>query len=77
MRHFLYPAVHDVARIIWLDAKGSLSYDAIRWCRDQEIMVNMLDGYGNLVSTLAAEDAADAKLRRARSTSPRAPGGMW
>jgi CRISPR-associated endonuclease Cas1 len=55
-----------VARIIWLDAKGSLSYDAICWCRDHEIRVTMVDSYGNLIATLAADDGADAKLRRAQ-----------
>ncbi len=62
----LYPAVHGVGRIICLGCVGSISFDAIRWCYSQDIMVTLLDNTGNLLSTLAAECPADAKLRRAQ-----------
>jgi len=65
-RHVLYPGVHDVERIVCCDSVGSLTFQAVKWCRDQGIMVTMLDSYGNLISTLVADDGADAKLRRAQ-----------
>jgi CRISP-associated protein Cas1 len=65
-RHVLYRGVHDVARILWLHASGSLSFAAVEWCATQGITVSLLDSYGNLLSTLTPEAPADVALRRAQ-----------
>jgi hypothetical protein len=64
-RHILLRGVHDVERIVWLDAAGSLSFHAIKWCHEQRITVSLLNGWGELLATITPEAAADVKLRRA------------
>jgi CRISP-associated protein Cas1 len=66
IRHVLYRGVHDVARILWLHAAGSLTFAAVEWCATQGITVSLLDSYGTLISTLTPEAPTDVALRRAQ-----------
>jgi len=59
--------VHGVQRIIVLGGvgtAGSLTFDALHWCAQQEIAVCLLTRDGGLESCLTPEATADAKLRR-------------
>jgi CRISP-associated protein Cas1 len=62
--HTLYRGMHGVQRIIVLGAAGSVTFDALRWCTQQEIAVYLLTRDGGLDSCLTPEASADAKLRR-------------
>lgn len=64
--HTLHRAMHDVERIVWLGAVGSLSFPAIHWCAQQGIAVLLLTRDGALLNTLTPEAAADVRLRRAQ-----------
>lgn len=70
----LHRALHDVRRIVWVDASGSLSLAAVAWCHSEGITLTLLDGAGHLLATLSPEPAADAKLRRAQYTASDAQG---
>jgi CRISP-associated protein Cas1 len=65
-RHVLYRGVHDVGRILWLHASGSLSFAAVAWCAAQGVTVSLLDSYGYLISVLTPEAPAAIALRRAQ-----------
>jgi CRISPR-associated protein Cas1 len=62
--HTLYRGLHGVERIIVLGAAGSVTFEALRWCTQQEIAVYLLTRDGGLESCLTPEASADAKLRR-------------
>jgi CRISPR-associated endonuclease Cas1 len=63
-RHVLYRGVHGVERIILLAPSGSLSFDAIRWCQEQNITVIMVERDGQLLACLTPEQPGDLSLRR-------------
>jgi CRISPR-associated protein Cas1 len=62
--HALYRGLHDVARIVCLAPRGSLSFDAIRWCHEQTVTVLLIDRDGQLLACLTPEPAGDIALRR-------------
>jgi CRISP-associated protein Cas1 len=63
----LYRGVHAVAKIVLLDASGSLTFDALRWCREQRITLFLLDYRAALCATLTPDgEQSDAVLRRAQ-----------
>jgi len=63
----LYRGVHGVARIIVLTDTGSITFDALRWCREQHITVLLLDYRADLCATLLPDgEQSDAVLRRAQ-----------
>jgi CRISPR-associated protein Cas1 len=62
--HKLHRAVHGIERIICLADSGSLTLDALRWCRDQCIALLLLDQDGALGSLMTPELVADVALRR-------------
>lgn len=62
--HVLYKWMHSLSHIICLDTRGSLSFEAIRWCAHQNIAVMLIDGYGHLSSCLTPESDADVALRQ-------------
>ena len=62
--HTLHRGLHRVQRIVCLNPKGSLSFPALEWCRDQKITVIILGYDGGLLSTLTPNETADAALRR-------------
>jgi CRISP-associated protein Cas1 len=65
--HRLYRGMHGVKRIIVLGGvgtAGSLTFDALHWCTQQEIAISVLTRDGGLESCLTPEALADAKLRR-------------
>jgi CRISPR-associated protein Cas1 len=64
--HTLYRGVHDVARIVCVNAHGSCSFPAVQWCAEQGITLMLLDRSGSLLSTLTPDAAADARLRRSQ-----------
>jgi CRISPR-associated protein Cas1 len=64
--HVLHPAMHHVGRIVCLDCRGAVSFDAVRWCASQHVAVSLLDRHGQLVSELAPPTSADVALRRAQ-----------
>lgn len=62
--HTLHRAVHGVERIVCLADSGTLTLDALRWCREQGIAVLLLDRDGGLVSVMTPDLVADVALRR-------------
>jgi CRISPR-associated endonuclease Cas1 len=63
----LYRGVHGVAKVILLDVSGNLTLDALRWCREQRIIVSILDYRADLCATLTPDgEQSDAVLRRAQ-----------
>jgi len=63
----LYRGVHNVAKIVLLDASGSLTFDALRWCREQRITVLLLDYQAKICAALTPDgEQSDAVLRRAQ-----------
>jgi CRISPR-associated endonuclease Cas1 len=63
----LHRGVHGVAKIILLDVSGNLTFDALRWCREQRIIVSILDYRADLCAQLVPDgEQSDAVLRRAQ-----------
>ena len=62
----LYRGMHTIKRIVLLSDKGVVSLDAVKWASEQDIAIMMLDGRGNLISSLSSENESDANLRRAQ-----------
>jgi len=62
--HTLHRGLHTVERIICIAPSGSLSFDAMRWCKEQSITLIMIDRDGCLLADIAAESSPDARLRR-------------
>ncbi len=62
--HILYKWMHNVSHIVCLDTRGSLYFDAVRWCAQQNVTVLLIDGYGHLSSCLTPESDADVALRQ-------------
>lgn len=60
----LHRAVHGVEHIAILADSGSITFDALRWCRDQRISVLVIDRFGGVVSSITPDCDADATLRR-------------
>jgi CRISP-associated protein Cas1 len=53
-----------IKTIVFLAHSGTISLDALHWCKEQEISIVMLDGMGNLAYSLSPEGESNAKLRR-------------
>ena len=70
-------AIHGLRRLVVLNAYGgSVSWDALRWCKSLGIGVLVLgaDGAANLASTPRVTD--DARLRRAQAMALTEPVGL-
>ncbi len=50
--HTLHRGMHEVERIVWLGAVGTLSFPALHWCTQQDITVLLLTRDGALLNTL-------------------------
>jgi CRISP-associated protein Cas1 len=59
-----YKGVAPVRLIVILSHSGSISIEAFRWCKEQNISILLLDGLGNLTYSLLPEPESNAKLRR-------------
>ena len=60
----LHRAVHGVEHIAVCADSGSITLEALRWCRDQHISVLIIDRFGAVVSAITPDVDADATLRR-------------
>ncbi len=58
----LYRGVHGVRSIVLLADSGNITIDAIKWCREQDITVSMLDSDGGLLQSLTVEQASNITL---------------
>jgi len=59
----LYRGTHGVSCIVLMSTKGSLSLDALQWCRDQAITVLTVDRNGQLTSVVSSPAPAAISLR--------------
>ncbi len=59
----LYRGTHGVSCIVLMSTKGSLSLDALQWCRDQAITVLTVDRNGQLTSVVSSPAPAAITLR--------------
>jgi len=56
--------IHRVATLILLDPHGSLTFDSLRWCREQGIAVILLGYDGEVVTTIRPDgEPSNATLR--------------
>ncbi|MGA2530721.1 MAG: CRISPR-associated endonuclease Cas1 [Acidimicrobiales bacterium] len=69
-------ATHGLRRLVILNATGTVSLDALRWCANLGVGVLVLgsDGTAQLASTPRMTD--DARLRRTQALAPFEPYGM-
>jgi len=63
-RHTLHRATHGVERIVCLAPSGSITFDALEWCRQQGIGVTIIDRDGDICGALTPEYDGDIALRR-------------
>jgi CRISP-associated protein Cas1 len=73
----LHRGVHSIHDIIVLADSGTISLDALRWCRNQEICVTILDQDGVVIGVLTPEHKANAALRRCQYSVDPMPIGRW
>src|SRR5258706_14408418 len=59
-----YKGVVSIRTIVLLARSGSISLEALHWCKEQNISLVMLDGLGNLSFSISPEVESNAKLRR-------------
>lgn len=62
----LYRGMHKIKQVIILSDKGTVTLDAIRWCREQDVAITMIDSDGNLMGTVTPEWEGNVLLRRAQ-----------
>jgi CRISPR-associated protein Cas1 len=63
----LYRGVHNVSRIILADVTGSLTFDALQWCREQHITILVLNYRADVQTVINPDgDESDAVIRRAQ-----------
>jgi CRISPR-associated protein Cas1 len=60
----LYKGIHGIDKIIILSTSGILSLDALKWCKDENICVVVIDQDGHLQSTITSEALSNISLRR-------------
>lgn len=60
---FLYRGVHGVRCIVLLADSGSISLDALQWCRDQGVTILALDRNGQLSAVMMPPSPTNARLR--------------
>jgi CRISP-associated protein Cas1 len=58
----LYKGVHKIHQIIVCSDGGWVSFEAIKWCCDENITVYLLDWRGSLLQVLTAKHPSSAKL---------------
>jgi CRISPR/Cas system-associated endonuclease Cas1 len=59
-----YKGLVPIKTIVILARSGSISLEALHWCKEQGISIVMLEGKGNLLYSFAPETESNAKLRR-------------
>jgi CRISPR-associated protein Cas1 len=59
-----YKGLVPIKTIVILARSGSISLEALHWCKEQSISIVMLEGKGNLLYSFAPETESNAKLRR-------------
>jgi CRISPR-associated protein Cas1 len=64
----LHRGVHGVERIVIRAESGSLSLDALTWCREQGVAVTIIDSRGRLAAALVPRSAADVAFHRRQYT---------
>jgi CRISPR-associated protein Cas1 len=63
----LYRGVHNVSRIILVDVTGSLTFDALQWCREQHITIVVLNYRADVLTVFNPDgEESDGVLRRAQ-----------
>jgi CRISPR-associated protein Cas1 len=65
----LWAGTHNIKRLIILSGDGYITFDAIEWCRMQNIDILMLDGDGNVVLSSTGV-GCDVHLRRRQYEAP-------
>jgi CRISPR-associated endonuclease Cas1 len=69
--------IHRVATLILLDPHGSLTFDSLRWCREQGITLILLGYDGEVVTTIRPDgEPSSATLRRAQYQAADSPAGV-
>lgn len=66
----LYPGIHGVSHIVIITDNGYQTFDALDWCKAENIGVTVLDYQGNLKHTLVAETSNSKLRRKQRTISP-------
>jgi CRISP-associated protein Cas1 len=69
----LYRGTHGVQCIVLLASSGSVTLDALQWCRDQNITVLVLDRNGQLAAVMTPPWPANVLLRRMQYTADPLP----
>src|SRR5205807_1276475 len=59
-----YKGVVPIRTIVLIARSGTISLEALHWCKEQNISLVMLDGLGNLSYSISPEAESNAKLRR-------------
>jgi CRISP-associated protein Cas1 len=62
----LYRGQKNVKRIIVLTGRGIISVSAMKWMSEQDIVLLLIDDFGDIVLSLPPMSDPDAKLRRAQ-----------
>jgi CRISPR-associated endonuclease Cas1 len=56
----------ELERIVTVGVSGYLTFDVMRWCRDQDVSLILLERDGSLINVISPGRPADAALRRAQ-----------
>ncbi len=70
--HFIGRGLNDIEHLVILGQNGSMTFDAIKWMMDQNMIVSFLDPDGNLLTELLPQNhiSAIVKRRQATATQP-------
>jgi CRISPR associated protein Cas1 len=64
----LHRAVHNVKRIVWCSATGSVSYAALEWAHQQGIDLLVLDNDGAIIAETNPDKTSNVQTKRAQYT---------
>lgn len=66
---FIYRGINDVEHLVIIGHSGAITFEAIRWIIDQEIMVTFLDHDGNSITNFLSENHISGITKRRQATA--------
>jgi CRISPR-associated protein Cas1 len=70
--HFIGRGLNDIEHLVILGQTGSITFDAIKWMMDQNMIVSFLDPDGNIVTDFLPQNNVSAIVKRRQATATNA-----
>lgn len=70
--HFIGRGINDIEHLVILGQTGSITFDAIKWMMDQNMIVSFLDPDGNIMTDFLPQNNISAIVKRRQATATNA-----